>query len=294
MSKFNRQTTSNDVNRGKEVESHRIYRYEDLSFGKLCSVNRDIKQPHVRKILRGLENGTWHRLGIIYVDKETREIVDGNHRYLALSKYIDKYGSFKGHKIDIVYYDRPATETLADAVKFFNDDRKALMTKDYAKIAEHNGNQAVIKIRNFGLTHELTAKRDKEGNIIKDESNNIIDYSERYAYSFIYGKNVTKEVRDGSIKITDEQLAQAEMLYKEVEQMLKGCELNIKAWLEPFVQGWYELRINNRLFQNQFNKIDFTDFCDQIAEDYKEWSMDKTKKSDWIKRFSESLSYVIE
>lgn len=282
---LNCQTTSNDIKRGY-VESHRIYRFDDLSFGKLCSVNREIKAPHVRKILRGLENGTWHRLGIIYVDKETREIVDGNHRYKALSAYFDKYGSLHGHKIDIVYYDRPENETLADAVKFFNDDRKALMTKDYAKIAEHNGNQAVTIIREFGTTHKLTQKLDK--------NNKVSGYSERYVYAFIYGKNVTKEVRNGSVKVTEEQLKQAEMLYKEVEQMLEGCNLKIASWFEQFVQGWYEARINNRLFQQQFNKVNFNDFCEQISEDSKDWSMDKTTRRDWEQRFSESLSYVTE
>lgn len=283
--KLNCQTTSNDIKRGN-VETHTIYRFEDLSFGKLCSVNRDIRKPQVKKILRGLESGTWHRLGIIFVDPKTREIVDGNHRFLALSMYFEKYGSFNGHKVDVVYYERPKNETLADAILFFNADRQAMTSKDYTKISEHNGNQAIPLIRKFGLSHKLTAKFNKKGE--------AKGYSERYTYAFIYGKNVTKEVKNGTIEVDEEQLAQAEMLYKEVENMIDACSLKISAWFEPFIQAWYEVRVNDRLFQNQFKKIDFRDFCEQVVEDSKDWSMDKTTKSDWTRRFNTSLSYAIE
>ena len=283
--KLNCQTTSNDIKRGN-VETHKIYSFDDLSFGKLCSVNREIRPAHVRKILRGLEAGTWHRLGNIMVDKETREIVDGNHRYKALSAYFDKYGSFNDHKIYVEYYDRPENETLADAIKFFNDDRKAMTSKDFTHVSECNGNQAIPLIREFGTSHNLTKKVDK--------NEKVIGYSERYTYAFIYGKNVTKEVKKGTIEIDDSQLAQAEMLYKEVEQMINACNLKISYWLEPFVEAWYEVRINDRLFQNQFKKVNFKDFCEQIVEDSKDWSLDKTVKSDWTRRFNASLSYVIE
>ena len=283
--KLDCQTTSNDIKRGN-VEFHKIYSFDDLSFGKLCSVNRDIRPAHVKKILRGLESGTWHRLGNIMVDKATKEIVDGNHRYKALSAYYDKYGSFNGHKIYVEYYDRPQTETLADAIKFFNDDRKAMTSKDYTHVSECNGNQAIPLIREFGMSHKLTAKYNNKG-----KTNG---YSERYTYAFIYGKNVTKDVKDGSIEIDEAQLKQAEMLYKEVENMIDACSLKISAWFEPFIQAWYEVRVNDRLFQNQFKKIDFKDFCEQVVEDSKDWSMDKTTKSDWTRRFNTSLSYAIE
>lgn len=268
-----------------EVETHKLYRFKDLSFGKLCSVNRDIREAHVRKILRGLESGTWHRLGVIFVDPETREIVDGNHRYIALERYLEKYGSFDGHEIDVIYYERPEGESLADAVKFYNSDRQAMSSKDYAKVSENNGNQAIPLIREFGQTHTLTQKINKKGE--------VTGFSERYAYSFIYGKNVSKEVKAGTIEIDKTQLKHADVLHKEVDQMINACDLKVSYWLEPFVQAWFEVR-KNRLFLNQFKKVTFDEYCDYVVEASHGWSLDKTTKSDWTRRFQDALTDAIE
>lgn len=278
-------------NKTNGVLPHIIYRFNDLSFGVECSMNREINNSQVRKIFKGIENGTWNRLGIIMVDLETREIVDGNHRYEALRRYYEKYGSFNGNLIDVVFYQRNQNESLSDAVKFFNNDRKAWTSHDYFVLAEKKGNDAINQIREFGMGHRLMAKTKTN----KNDELVVVGFNERYVYSLLYGRNMADKVKDNTISCNDTILSNGDKLYNEIEKLVSDANLTIGSWFEQFIQAWHYVRTNLIDFQDEnFTKIDFNEFSKEFSSSKNQnpLSTDKTKKHDWVTRFTNTLAIV--
>ena len=76
----------------KNVDYNRIYEYKDLSVGKPATGNREINQGHIRSIYKNMDEDL---LGEIYVDIDTKCILDGNHRWFAIEKYLNDGNKLK-------------------------------------------------------------------------------------------------------------------------------------------------------------------------------------------------------
>lgn len=263
---------------------HTVYTSKNLGFAKICSCNRDIRKKQVDQIFRGLDSEqTWHLLQDIFVDIETGEIVDGNHRFKALQMYAEKHGGLNGHVVYYQYYHRNEGQSLASAVKQFNDGRAALMTKDYSRLSELDGNTAITRINEFGRTHSLLYTVNKKGHkVVKD----------RYNYAVIFGKNVTKEMKNGTITVTEHQLEGAAQLYREIEAMVNACDMPTNSWFEHFCAAWHHVRTSDPLFALAFDKIGFQRYVDELERQSVNWGFQSIGKNVWIQRFQTVASVL--
>jgi hypothetical protein len=262
------------------MELNKIYFFSDLSFGTICEVNRSINRQHVAEIFNGLERNEWYKLGEIRVDEETKQIIDGNHRYLALQMYVDKYGSFRGNKVNVIYYTRPEGTSLAAAIRIFNEGRKALTTADYFKLSSYDGNGTMAVIDDFAKKHDKFHKSSKKG----------IKIYYRYVLALLYGKNVQNQLIKSSIDITPEIIQQGEILYNEIDQIMNAIN-NPKTgtWFEEMIKAWYYCRIKDELFMHIFPKADFKAFCKSVALEWNNTNM--TCKEDFINFFNHIITY---
>lgn len=270
---------------------NKIYTFDNLSFGKVCSTNRTISKAHVNAIFNGLEAGQWHRLQELYVDIDTDEIVDGNHRFLALTKYLQKHGSLQGHTVNVIYYKRQEGQTLSDAIKEFNSGRKALTGADFIQLAKYDHNQAIEAMETFGLTHKLCVKKykkDKEGNQIP------VKYHFTVVEHFIGGRGLIDNVINGTLSVTQEQLAFAHTLHEECVKMLEatGITFRYTGSLRSLVIAWRTLRLDP-LFSSIYNKHSIDEFTAQLVTDMTEAvrvTIPDYRSVDWTRLFSSVMS----
>lgn len=264
-----------------DKKTHFPYIANDLSFAKVCSVNRSISPSHVNDILKGLDTDYgWRRIDreTIKVDMDTDEIVDGNHRYLALEKYMKEHGKFK-IPIHYEYIKREPGESLASTIRSYNSGNKPLTGKDYVRLAENDGNNSVTLVREFGESHTLTQKLNKKGN-------KVIGYSERITEYIIFGRNVSKEIKNNTLTVTEAEIrGGGEKRHEEISNLKMvierslGITLNTQQ-LASLSLSWYDLTINDSFFKDKLSKVVMKDFYNQVGIDSLNWSVEEIKDKD--------------
>jgi len=271
---------------------HKLYHFSDLSFGKLCSVNRKITGSHVNDIFRSLDlDDTWDELGVIIVDLDTNEIVDGNHRLKALEKYIEKHGKLK-EPIDVMYYKRKPGETLAEAIMKHNRGRKPLTSSDYTDLTEKRGNTAITTIKDFGKTHDLTKKLNSKGKEVGS------GWNETITYGIIYGKGMKTEIMNNTISISKQEIIDSEVRHEQLKNIITALGLTINKaptpLLRSIVYSWFDLTVKNELFKTNFSKITIDEFCDQVKVEPKSESIaEMLDKNTWTNFFNSVLNNCV-
>jgi len=220
------------------VDYNRVYLYNDLSFGIPAHFNRDINQGQVKKIYNGLLNGEDWRIGEIYVDIETKEIIDGNHRYAAIEKYILDGNKLKA-PVRVLYKKRPEGISVAKAVNLFNSDRKQWGADDHAKSMIKQGDKFVCELEEFCLKNYFLHKKivnKKTGSVIKKP---IF----RYGGWVIKGCNCSPLLKKNIYQHTASELETAQVVYDEIEQMLTAIGVKrTGTWFGEFVAAWKLVR----------------------------------------------------
>lgn len=260
----------------------------DLSFGHLTKYNRKVKEKNVENIYKGLkDDDSWNLLGMLIIDKDTNAILDGQHRYLALKRYVENFGSLKNRDIIIYMYERQPGETISDAIKKLNKNRNNFTKSDEIKCSAEENNPAAKLLIDFASSHRLTTKLTKKGK--------ISNYNYRYASSILFGYDITSNESYKLIKVNDELVKRGEVMYNEIEQLFDAMGLNIGSWFEQFVQAWVLVRSNVGVLDDKtFKKIKFKDYIKEFCSNTENLRTDFNNKNIWVERFNNTYKTLID
>lgn len=233
-------------------------------------------ERHIKEIANPIINSAPF-IPCIEVDINTMGIVDGQHRFEA---YKRAWSSGFTGTIEVRFLDIPQ-EIYSDVVRDKNIHSKNWTIKDYKRAALLNGNPAMTRINEFCMSHDLL-----HGKVKKDGTAPIKD---RYAMAFLKGANVTNEIKNCTLKITNDDIEYAEQIYTEVENLLRELQFkSTAAWFESFVQAWYDVRRDNRLVK-RFESVGLENY---YAEVHNMERATTTSKYEWIERFVSILQIV--
>jgi hypothetical protein len=137
---------------------------------------------HIKEIASPIVNST-PMISCIEIDINTMGVVDGQHRFEA---YKRAWAQGYTGTMEVRFLDVPE-DIYNDIVRDKNIHSKNWTIKDYKRAALLGGNEAMIKINEFCMSHRLL-----HGKVRKDGTAPTKD---RYAMAFLKGGNVTKEIK---------------------------------------------------------------------------------------------------
>ena len=273
---------NNIMNITKEnVDYKRIYDLTKVDCDKLGIKLNGVRltdERHIKEIAEPIINSQPF-ISCIEVDINTMGVADGQHRFEAYKKAWEH--GYKG-TMEVRFLDIPS-HCYNDVVRDKNIHSKNWTIKDYKRAAMLNGNPAMLKINEFCMSHDLL-----HGKIKKDGTAPIKD---RYAMAFLKGANVTNEIKNGTLKISNDDIEYAEDIYKEVVILLNELQFkSTAAWFESFVQAWYDIRRDARLMK-RFENVGMEYFYNEVH------CMERattSSKYEWKERFIGILQMVEE
>jgi hypothetical protein len=242
----------------ENVDYNRIYRFtkEDVD-GYYHNGIRTLYEPHVKEIESDIINGKAKYMAPIEINVNTGGVIDGNHRFKATKNAWEKGSDFV---IEAIFRDISAEEENDIIVKK-NTSQKSWTQKDFKHKLLLEGNKSAMRLNDFCLSHDiLHGKQKKDG---------TIPTKDRYAMALLRGQNITKEITNGTVVITDEDVEFGEQLYKEVTKLydILGYQSMGGGWFEYFLQGWYDFRSNNK-YCKRVEKIGLDKYFEGIAEHF--------------------------
>lgn len=185
----------------------------------LIEGNREVmtNTNHVSDIETAMLNGEF--IPPIIVDNKTGMIIDGQHRYKAACR-LWKQG--KEYALLAIFAD--FKNPLLAAISY-NSGSKRWTMDNYVNAYIVDGRQSYVLLKRFCETHEL----------LKSKGNNM--YSA--AIPILTGSISTSSVKLGTIKITEQQCAEGEIIYHQLQQMVEvtGNKMIIEryrsaAWIQ--------------------------------------------------------------
>ena len=263
------------------VEYDRIYYYTDKSLVKRFggyTANRPLKKHHIKEITEEFDNGNYHGKYIapIRVNVNNYKVVDGQHRTAAF------LGSTSDNSVlKVIYEDLPIDESAAmEIVIDINSSTDNWGIRAYENRLKVEGNKSIINIEEFGKTHKLTQKVNKCGE--------VIGYYPRYVYAILLGKNVTKDVKDGTIKVNKKDLEFGNKIYEELEKIVDSLGYEVNSWFESFAYAWYNIRFNDKANSAIIDELGMNTICEYIPT-YFQGYQTITRKTEWENRFRAAI-----
>lgn len=184
-------------------------------------------------------------LGEIKVDIETKCILDGNHRWFALQKYLEDGNKLK-RPIRVVYEKRENGETVSEAIVRLNNRRKNWSTQDFIMSKKNEGDRYAIELSDFCNSRAIlhTESVDKKTGI------KTIKPIMRYGGWFVKGCNCSPLFKKGNYVHTQEELKKGAIIYDEITAIMNAAGITkTGTWFGEFVAAWRQVR------EEQANKI---------------------------------------
>lgn len=242
----------------ENVDYNKIYRFtkEDVD-GYYHNGIRTLYEPHVKEIESDIINGKAKYMAPIEINVNTGGVIDGNHRFKAAKNAWEKGSDFV---IEAIFRDI-SSEEENDIIVKKNTSQKSWTQKDFKHKLLLEGNKSAKRLNDFCLNHEwLHGKKKKDG---------TVPTKDRYAMALLRGQNITKEIINGSVVITDEDVEFGEQLYNEVTKLynILGYQSMGGGWFEYFLQGWYDFRSNSK-YCKRVEKIGLDKYFEGITEHF--------------------------
>jgi len=240
------------------VDYDKIYRFtkEDVD-GYYHNGIRTLYEPHIKEIESDIMNGKAKFMAPIEINVNTGGVIDGNHRFKAAKNAWEKGSNFV---IEAIFRDISAEEENDIIVKK-NTSQKSWTQKDFKHKLLLEGNKSAKRLNDFCLSHDiLHGKQKKDG---------TIPTKDRYAMALLRGQNITKDIINGSVIISDEDVEFGEQLYKEVIKLYEilGYQSMGGGWFEYFLQGWYDFRSNNK-YCKRLDKFGMDKYYEAIVDHF--------------------------
>ena len=175
-----------------------IYVTNQPIFKKLIG-NRALYDDHVKKIKKAMLKAVWFLP--ILVDKNTYEVVDGQHRYEAACKLWEE-----GIEYDLLYILVDIKEDVLNYAKQMNATQRGWNTKAYVESFIALGSEEYLTVQQFCDNHPHCSNKGQT----------------RYltAATLLYGTD-SISLKNGLPKrnFTPEKIAQAEIYYEQLEAL---------------------------------------------------------------------------
>lgn len=242
----------------ENVDYNRIYRFtkEDVAAYSFNGI-RVLYAPHVKDIYNDIVSNNVKCMAPIEVNINTMGVIDGQHRLQAA---INAWEAGYNFEIEVIFRNITKEEE-GDIVVKKNTSQKSWTQKDFKHKLLLEGNKSAKRLNDFCLSHDiLHGKQKKDG---------TVPTKDRYAMALLRGQNITKEIINGSVDISDDDVEFGEQLYNEVIKLYEilGYQSMGGGWFEYFLQGWYDFRSNNK-YCKRVEKIGLDKYFEGIAEHF--------------------------
>lgn len=270
----------------KNVDYNRIYVYDDLDVVENVFImyedNRTLNKSHISEIQNDIDKLPYKSkyFSPIRVDINTMGIADGQHRFEA---YKRAWRNGSKEPMKVIYEDYPTSNEgrdRMDIISTINGTNKNWGVNDHQHRLLAENNTSMVNIRDFGVSHKLCQKKNKKGE--------VVNFYPRYAYAILLGKNATKEVKDGTIKVSKKDLEFGEQMNKELEMLVDALGYDINAWFESFAHAWYNIRKNDKANSSLVDEIGLDTICKYIYQFFNGWHP-VTRKTEWENRFRTAI-----
>lgn len=267
------------------VDYDRIYWYtEDPGCFNRFEGDRCLNKKHVKEIQNTIENGKYGAKYIapIRIDINTLNSADGKHRYEAFRQ---AWANGCKEAMRVQFEDLPEDPQEAmNVVVDINNTDKGWGIADYENKLRVSGNNTMIAVEKFAKEHSLTRKLNKKGE--------VTGYYARYAYAIIFGRNITKDVKEGKVPyVTPEQLMFANRLHYELERLVEALDYGKGNWFETFAQAWHDIRLNDKMYNKAITNIGIDIITKNILEQLGGLHP-KQKKEVWLTRFRTAIGNI--
>lgn len=264
----------------ENVDYNRIYNFNiNPNFG-FFKANRDLIKSHITEIEKTITESKYGAKYIspIRVDIDTMKIIDGQHRNEAFKKAWDKDST---EVMRVIFEDLPLEEKeKLDVVVDINSSTSNWSIKAYQKRLREEGNKHILNIEEFGKIHKLCQKINKKGE--------VTGFYPRYVYAIVLGKNITKEVKEGSIKVTNKDIEFGEQMHHELEMIIDALGYEVNNWFESFAHAWYNIRKNDKANSSLVDELGIKVICENIKDYFEGWQV-VTRKTEWENRFRTAI-----
>lgn len=266
------------------VDETRIYLFTDSkvvkSTFKMYEDNRTLNKTHIAEIASDIMKEPYKARFIapVRIDINTMGIADGQHRVSAFLKAWEA-GSTEEMKVIFENYPTDPNGRMS-VIARMNGTNKNWGVNDHQHRLLVENNIHMINIESFGKSHTLCQKKNKKGE--------VIDFFPRYAYAILLGKNATKDVKDGSIKISKSDLDFGEQIHTELEQLVTALGYEVNSWFESFAHAWYNIRRNDKANSALIDELGLENICKNIRNYFHGWQV-VTRKTEWENRFRTAI-----
>lgn len=270
------------------VDYNQIYLVDDLKIAEstfgFFKANRELKKAHIKEIKDAILSEPYKAMFIapIRVDINTYNIIDGQHRYSA---FRGAWECGSNEPMRVIFENLPTNDAINIVAKI-NSTSDNWGIKAYEHKLKEEGNQHILNIEEFGKSHPICQKVNKK--------NEVVGYYPRYVYAILFGKNITKEVKNGSVVVTDEDLVFGDKIYNEVEKLIHSLNYDINSWFESFAHSWYDIRKNDRIYNRIIDNLGIDFIAKHIADTEMRKNHPVTSKGEWDKRLRTAIGVISE
>lgn len=246
--------------------------------GKFTEFQRELKPKHVKEIKNAIMSDPYVSYFIppIRVGFYGGQIIvaDGNH---TLNAFRAAWAEGSKAYMRIVFMDLPQTEeALRQRIIEINNTQMAWRIHDYVKSKADAGRACVVDLLDFATTHSLCQSKGKKA-----------APSTRYAGAFFKGYNVTNEIKNDTLIITEEDKEFGYTIYPQVQAMVDTLGWQKNNWLETFIQGWWEVS-RDKAYAEILKKYGFETFISHFNELTQSWKP-VCRKKEWESCFRTAL-----
>ena len=206
---------------------------------KFHKQNRKVtSKQKIAEIKKAIMSYGLERMPALIVSETTQNIIDGQHRYVAIQELLQE------NKVRL-------TDTIC--VQWINCKTSE---DEYREIIKHNGKMTPWKIRDYVNSHEQTNENYKRFRDFAREcdllhASRSKTTADRAALAVIFGTSIrSKALRDGEIVVTEEDVERGRKNYKEIEQLVGYLKRPKESRygktpsiaIEEFAKAWLQWR----------------------------------------------------
>lgn len=267
------------------VDYDKIYSYDSdvISPSELFYpylINRggreDAIQKHVDEIAEVIiKNGNMDKFPPIIVDINTLQILDGNCRFKAMIKVLEK-NALENIKLRVIYED-VAEEDFDNRVIELNQGQKSWSLLDFIYNYSLRGNENYKRLIDFCKSEDTLHKVD--GTI-----------NPRYAAAALV--KPINDLKNSKLELTNEEVEVGKLVTQEAAEIRKKFSDDAKAngggWYEPYLKAWAEIRpcLGDIPFKNYLRAVKHQIDCNKRDNAVPYGS---NKKPAWYSFFSNTL-----
>lgn len=276
----------NTVPTKKDVDYNRIYVFNDPTIVentfKFYDDNRILNKSHIKEIRMDIDKAPYKAkyFAPIRIDINTMGIADGQHRVSAFIKAW-KEGSLE--EMRVIFEDYPIDNSGNDRMSIIariNGTNKNWGINDHQHRLLSEDHKSMKTIEEFGKTHSLCQKKNSKGE--------VVGFYPRYAYAILFGRNMTTDVKNGSISVSNSEIEFGNKLHDELHKLIDVLNYEMNSWFESFAHAWYNIRKTDKAYSTIIDNLGIDTICEHISDEFEGYQI-ITRKAEWERRIRTAI-----